>query len=108
MALDGPWIKRAASEWCVSVTLFGQKLLDSLPIIFRKPSVCNQFNHLHKESVPILSALPPHRYFEHFVGSQFVLGVLAVLSRHEHSWVADHPIFVFDNHLQSTALSGPA
>src|SRR5712675_724173 len=53
MALDGPWIKRAASEWCVSVALFGQKLLDSLPIIFRKPSVCNQFNHLHKESVPI-------------------------------------------------------
>jgi hypothetical protein len=40
----------------VSVTLFGQKLLDSLPIIFRKPSVCNQFNHSHKESVPILSA----------------------------------------------------
>ena len=43
-------------EGGVSVTLFGQKLLDSLPIILCKPSVCDQFNHLHKESVPILSA----------------------------------------------------
>jgi len=40
----------------LSVALFGQKLLDSLPIILCEPSICNQFNDLHKESVPILSA----------------------------------------------------
>jgi hypothetical protein len=48
--------QRVTSGFHISVALFGQKLLDSLPIIFRKPSVYNQFNHLHKESVPILSA----------------------------------------------------
>jgi hypothetical protein len=99
VASDVLWIRRAASEWCVSVTLFGQKLLDSLSIIFRKPCVCDQFNNLHKESVPIFSAYTPHSNFEDFLCSQFVLGLLALLSRHEQIWFADHPIFVFDNHL---------
>jgi len=42
-----------------------------------------------------------HFSWEHIEGNTvplFVLGVLAVLSRHEHSWVADHPIFVFGDH----------
>jgi hypothetical protein len=56
VTLHAAWIKRVTSGFHISVALFGQKLLDSLPIIFRKPSVYNQFNHLHKESVPILSA----------------------------------------------------
>jgi hypothetical protein len=56
VTLHAAWIKRVTSGFHISVALFGQKLLDSLPIIFRKPSVYNQFNHLHKENVPILSA----------------------------------------------------
>ena len=56
-----------------SVTLFGQKLLDSLPIILCKPRVCDQFNNLHKESVPVLNAYTPHSNFEDFLCSQFVL-----------------------------------
>ncbi len=38
------------------VTLFRKKLLDGLPIILREPSVRDQFNNLHEESVPIVSA----------------------------------------------------
>src|SRR5438477_10073982 len=92
----------------VSVTLFGQKLLDSLPIIFRKPSVCDQFNNLHKECVPVLSAYTPHSNFKDFLCSQFVLGVLPVLARHEASWAADHAYCALKNHLNCTALSRPA
>jgi hypothetical protein len=92
----------------VSVTLFGQKLLDCLPIILCKPRVCDQFNNLHKESVPVLSAYTPHSNFEDFLCSQFVLGVLPVLARHEDSWAANHAFCVLKNHLHCTALSRPA
>jgi hypothetical protein len=32
------------------------KLLDGLPIVLGEPSVCDQFDHLHKEGVPIVGA----------------------------------------------------
>jgi hypothetical protein len=79
-----------------------------LPIIPGKPSVCGQFNNLHKESVPIISAETPHSDLEHLLCSQFILSVLPKLAGNKDSWVADHPIFVFDDHAQSTALSGAA
>jgi hypothetical protein len=36
--------------------LFRQKLLDGLPIILGEPSVGDQFNNPHKESVAIVRA----------------------------------------------------
>jgi hypothetical protein len=83
----------------VSVALFRQKLLDGLPIILCKPRVCDQFNNLHEGSVPVLSAYTPHSNFEDFWCSQFVLGVLPGLARHEDSWAANHASCVIKNHL---------
>jgi hypothetical protein len=82
----------------VSVAQFRQKLLDGLSIILREPSICDQFDNLHKKGVPIVTAQTPHRDVQHFLCSQFILGVLAVLTRDKHSWAADHPVLVFEKH----------
>src|SRR5207237_10721710 len=82
--------------------------LERVPIILGKPSACDQFNNLHKESVPIINAETPHSDLKHFLCSQFILSVLPKLAGNKDSWVADHAIFVFDDHAQSTALSGAA
>ena len=90
------------------MSLFRQKLLDGLPIILREPSLRDQFNDLHKESVPIVGAYTPHSDVEHFLCSQFILSVLPVLAWDKDSGAADHSFFVIDNHPHRMALSGLA
>ncbi len=63
--LTGNNAVRSIVRW-PSVTLFGQKLLDSLPIILCEPTIGNQFNDLHKEGVPIVSAQTSHSNFKNF------------------------------------------
>ncbi len=88
--------------------MFRQKLLDGLPIILREPSVGDQFNNPHKESVSIVSAQTAHSNVEHFLCSQFILSVLPILAWDKDSRAADHPFFVVDNRPHRVAFSGLA
>ena len=106
--MEGARIKARYVGSGVSVALFGYKLLDGLPIILGEPSLCDQFDYLHKEGVPVGSAKTPHSDVKHLLGAQFILSILPILAWDKDSWDADHPVFVIHNHSHRAALSGPA